>query len=102
LSDLLWNVYDDWEFKARQTIGIQMIRAANSIAVNIAEGYGRYTPNDRKRFYIIARGSLYETQCWIQKALRRNLLKEEHSSKLLNLVNILAPKLNQFIKSQNI
>lgn len=58
LSDLLWNVYDDWEFKARQTIGIQMIRAADSIAVNIAEGYGRYTPNDRKRFYIIARGSL--------------------------------------------
>jgi four helix bundle protein len=34
----------------------------DSIAANIAEGYGRYTPADRKKFYLYSRGSLEETK----------------------------------------
>ena len=37
-----------------------MRRAANSIAHNIAEGFGRYEPKDKTRFYKISRGSSYE------------------------------------------
>lgn len=72
LSDLIWNAYDNWNFKAQQTIGIQIIRSSDSIAVNLAEGYGRYKGPDRKRFYIIARGSFEETKAWLRKADRRN------------------------------
>ncbi len=40
----------------------QLDRSSSSIALNLAEGYGRETPKDKKRFYIIALGSLRESQ----------------------------------------
>jgi len=37
-----------------------MRRATNSAVHNIAEGYGRFEPRDKSRFYKISRGSSYE------------------------------------------
>jgi len=39
----------------------QILRSAISIILNFSEGYGRFTNNDKKNFYIIARASLNET-----------------------------------------
>lgn len=102
LSDIVWNAFDRWDAKAKQTLGLQLIRAADSIAVNLAEGYGRYTPADRKRFYIIARGSLEETKAWLRKAIRRSVLAEEDKLQLTEIIKALGPKLNLFIKNQNV
>ncbi len=38
----------------------QLDRASTSIALNMAEGNGKYTPPDRCRFFDIARGSALE------------------------------------------
>jgi four helix bundle protein len=38
LPDHIWNEYDIWDYKAQRTIGLQVIRSADSIAANIAEG----------------------------------------------------------------
>ena len=47
--------------KAKRTVGYQIIRSADSIAANIAEGYGRYSPKDKANFYRYSRGSFEET-----------------------------------------
>jgi four helix bundle protein len=42
----------------------QLMRAAGSIAANIAEGYVRRSPRDRVRYFEYALGSTEETRSW--------------------------------------
>lgn len=41
-SDKIWNRVIGWKFFEKDTIGRQIVRAADSISANIAEGYGRH------------------------------------------------------------
>jgi four helix bundle protein len=40
----------------------QILRSSSSVVLNIAEGSGKLTPADRRRYFSIALGSLRETQ----------------------------------------
>ncbi|WP_316851321.1 four helix bundle protein [Pedobacter agri] len=40
----------------------QIRRSSVSVSDNIAEGFGRETSTDKKRFYIMSRGSLLESK----------------------------------------
>ena len=42
LADDVWHIVSRWDRFERETIGKQLVRAADSIGANIAEGYGRY------------------------------------------------------------
>lgn len=99
LADLIWNLTYKWERLARDTLGKQMIRSADSIGANIAEGSGKGSYQDNRRFIRIARGSLYETRHWLRRAYRRNLLTEDQIDKLKTLVDSLSPQLNAYLNS---
>ncbi|MCF7808512.1 MAG: four helix bundle protein [Candidatus Marinimicrobia bacterium] len=97
LSDRIWTMFDTWDRKAKQTMGYQMIRSADSISANLAEGFGRYSFADKKRFYRYSRGSFEETKAWLRKAYRRRLISEEEKIDIQNITDVLGPKLNSFI-----
>lgn len=75
----------------------QLRRAAVSVPANIAEGSSRRTPNDRKRFYEIARSSLVEIDTLFEAAFSANLCARETTSELCELMNALFAKLSRLI-----
>ena len=67
LGEFVWNLVDKWDYFPKRTVGRQFVEAADSIAANIAEGYGRYFYKDSKQFCYYSRGSLMETKKLVNK-----------------------------------
>ena len=99
LADEIWFIVIRWGNFAKDTVGKQVVRSADSVGANIAEGTGRGTVKDNRRFVRTARGSLYETQHWLRRAFKRNLLKHDQVSVLKPLIDNLAPMLNGYLRS---
>jgi len=59
----------DWRFRD------QIRDSASSAPRNLAEGFGRYSPQDFRRFVTIARGSLAETQDHLAHGLRQGYFR---------------------------
>ena len=99
LADCIWEIALEWDNFAKNTVGQQIVRSADSIGANIAEGTGRGSFQDNRRFVKIGRGSLNETKHWLRRAFKRNLLTNEQIEKLKPIINELSPKLNAYLNS---
>lgn len=99
LSDQIWDIIALWDHFAKDTVGKQLVRAADSVGANIAEGSGRGSYQDNRRFVRIARGSLNETKHWLRRAFRRKLLADDQITALKPLLDELAPRLNAYLRS---
>ena len=99
LADAVWDIVAGWNNFARDTVGKEIVRSADSIGANIAEGTGRGSHTDNQRFVRIARGSLYETQHWLRRAFRRKLLTDKQTQQLKEIVDRLGPTLNAYLTS---
>src|SRR6266849_6198681 len=98
LADEIWKVVAKWDHFAKDTGGKQIVRAADSIGANIAEGSGRGSHQDNRRFVRMARGSLYETIHWLRRSYIRKLLSQAEVKKLRLLIEELTPKLNAYLQ----
>ena len=98
-ANLIFPIVERWGFFYQNTLGTQLVRAADSIPANISEGYGRFYFKDSKIFYYYARGSLYETKTHLQLARNRSLISNEKSDELIGLADELLRILNGYIKS---
>ena len=94
----VWDCVVVWSYFEKDTLGKQLVRAADSIALNIAEGYGRFSYNENRQFCRYARGSLLETKSCLQKAIERNLIAEDEANIIINDLSKLHLHLNNYMK----
>jgi len=98
-SQRIWDLVAEWPIFARDTNGKQIVRSSDSISANLKEGLGRYSFKDRNLFNIYSRGSLFETHCWLEKALTRKLISREDFESLINDHDLLHFEINKMIKN---
>jgi len=97
LSDLSWLIAQRWGYFEKDTIGKQLVRSADSVGANIAEGSGRGSTKDNSRFAKIARGSLFEVKHWLRRAYKQNLISESEVNDFQEILDVLTPKLSAYI-----
>jgi four helix bundle protein len=88
-----------WGPMDRNGIGDQLIRAADSIGLNLSEGYARFHLKERLHFISIAQGSLEETLFAVRQARERGLLTRLDASVLSGMLIRLSNALRVFSKS---
>ena len=99
LGEKVWNLVIKWDNFSKDTMGKQLVKAADSIAANLSEGFGRYHFREKKNFGYYSRGSLYETKTWITKANHRGLIGDKDYNQYVGVINDIGVKLNNYIKA---
>ena len=97
---LVTNIYQNTSsFPQSENYGLtsQIRRCAISIPSNIAEGYGRNSTGDYKRFLRISVGSLFEFQTQIEIAFNLNYISNDTFQEILSNTNELDRMLSSLI-----
>ncbi len=97
LTNTVYKITERFPQKEDYRLTDQMCRAAVSIPSNIAEGIGRNTSPDKKRFLYIARGSAFELETQAHIAYDLNYLNDERFKKIKSEILSVKKLLNGFI-----
>jgi four helix bundle protein len=97
-SDEIWFLVSEWDYFAKDTVGKQIVRSADSIGANIAEGYGRFHYKENRNFCYFSRGSIIETKGWLRKSKIRRLITVEQFDVLFEKLQTIHLKLNAYLK----
>ena len=103
IADGIWQRVVRWDLFARDVVGGQLAKAADSIGANIAEAFGRFHFGEKLQFLYYSRGSLFETKYWINRALERSLMPVAQVQDYAAQLTDVARQLNSFaaaLKSQ--
>ena len=98
-ADGIWKQVVQWDPFVRDVVGKQLARAADSIGANIAEAFGRFHYGEKVQFLYYARGSLFETKYWLNRALERELMPSNQVKDYASQLSDLARQLNAFLSS---
>lgn len=96
IADSIWKKVVEWDKFAKDVVGKQITRSADSIGANIAESFGRYNFGEKLQFLYYSRGSLFETKYWLNRANVRDLMKKDEVQKYVTDLTSLARQLNTF------
>jgi four helix bundle protein len=101
IGEKVWSIVQQWDWFAKDTVGKQLVKAVDSVASNLSEGFGRYHHRETINFSYYSRGSLFETKTWLDKSYSRKLISEEDYNYFSKEIKDIGVKLNNFISSIN-
>jgi len=99
VADAIYKVASRWDDFAKDVVGKQISRAADSVGANIAESFGRYHFGEKIQFLYYARGSVFETKYWLNRASARELMSSADSQTYVTRLTEIARQLNLYISS---
>jgi four helix bundle protein len=99
IADSIWKRVVQWDQFAKDVVGKQITRAADSIGANIAESYGRFSYGEKLQFMYYSRGSLFETKYWLNRALVRELMHADEVKSYGSQLSDVARQLDAFAAS---
>jgi four helix bundle protein len=99
IAERIWAIVINWNIFEKDTVGKQLVRAVDSVAGNLSEGFGRYFYKENKQFCYYSRGSLFETKTWLRKAVNRKLIEEKDYLIFVGELETIGVKLNNYIKT---
>jgi four helix bundle protein len=96
IADSIWKRVVQWDEFAKDVVGKQMARSADSIGANIAESFGRYNFGEKLQFLYYSRGSLFEAKYWLNRTRIRGLMNSNEVQEYVDDLTALARQLNAF------
>ena len=99
IADAIYKLASGWNDFAKDVVGKQISRAADSIGANIAEPFGRYHFGEKIQFLYYARGSVFETKYWLNRASARDLMSSADSQSYAMRLTDVVRQLNLYISS---
>ena len=99
IADSIWKIVVQWDMFAKDVVGRQIARSADSIGANIAESFGRYNFGEKLLFLYYSRGSIFETKYWLNRTGARGLMNSGQVLEHVGRLTHLARQLNSFAGS---
>jgi four helix bundle protein len=87
------------EIKPGRIITDQLSRASLSVVLNIAEGSGKFSKPDRRNFFVIARGSVFECVALLDVLREKGQISQETFDRYLKIYDELSRILYAMIKN---
>jgi len=95
----MFDVADGLPKKYQFSLGEQLRRAALSIPTNLAEGSGRDNPKEKRYFYGLAKGSVYEVVSLLVMVGKRGHLERESYKRHYEEADEIAAMITGAVKS---
>ncbi len=96
IADSVWKRVVRWDEFAKDVVGKQIARSADSVGANIAESFGRFNFGEKLQFLYYSRGSIFETKFWLNRTKERQLMKPDEVEEYVKKLTDLARQLNTF------
>jgi four helix bundle protein len=96
IADSVWKIVVQWDEFAKDVVGKQIARSADSVGANIAESFGRFNFGEKLQFLYYSRGSIFETKYWLNRTRTRGLMEPDVVQNYVDRLTDLARQLNTF------
>lgn len=99
LNNYIYDITDQFPYKEEKNLTLQIRRASVSISSNIAEGSGKLSKKDYKRYLQISFGSAMELLSQFYLAFDRKYIEEKTLNELKIRLNSITRMLNSLSQS---